>query len=569
MRSIHARGGSSLARVALRVPVVALLLSATIRSALAAEEPFVALGPVGGSSTYVTSLNDAGQVAGFSYPNTEGATRAFLYRGGELVELGSFGGASSRATGLNNPGEVVGYWSSSPGSGRAFLYSEGAITELGTLGGSSSFALAVNDSGQVAGMSNTGGDVSMHAFRYADGAMTDLGTLGGSWSEGGLINSSGQVAGNSLVAGDAAAHAFLYTGGAMIDLGTLGGSLSHADAMNDAGQVVGWSYTASGDTHAFLYSAGAMIDLGTIGGSFSTAYAINDGGDVVGATGGTFLRRAFLYRDGTMSDLGTLGGLTSMATSINDAGQIAGFSTTAEGVADKVFLYSNGAMIDLGRLAGSGGSLGPVAINDAGQIAGVAAFPATSGSLSAHAYMSPCPPVPDASCLAAGKTSLQVRIAATGGGQIRWRWADGDEVLQSALGMPSTTTSYRLCLYDSGGGVDRLSTRLEVAPSTGWSDSDPFGWLYKDPGAGQDGVARIEVRAAEAGKTGVRFQARGESTPVPVPFSETELFEQDSRVSVQLRQEATRTCWASAFSEASSNTATRFRTKAAQASLPH
>lgn len=209
---------------------VTLMLSPA--AGLAAPPAIYSLGTLGGNS-YGRAVNDAGQVAGYSYTTGNLAFHAFRYDG-------------------------------TPGSG-------GVMRDLGTFGGTYSAGHAINSSGQVAGGSNTTDDDRTHAFRYdgtpgAGGVMHDLGTLGGFDSAGLGINDAGQVAGWR------GTRAFRYdgtpgAGGIMHDLGTLGGE-SVAGGINDAGQVVGRSTTGAWFDHAFLYTGtpgvdGQMIDLDT------------------------------------------------------------------------------------------------------------------------------------------------------------------------------------------------------------------------------------------------------------------------------------------------------------------
>src|SRR4030095_4165365 len=190
-------------------------------------------------------LNDAGQVAGWSYlvPNLPQPYRAFLWTPGQgTQDLGTLGGDNSFGTAINESGQVVGY-SGVPMERHAFLWTPGqGMQDLGTLGGSTSEAYGINDAGRVVGWSHTGGNAGQHAFVWLPGqGMQDLGTLGGTASWALDINESGQIVGHSYTAGNTVAHAFLWTPGqGMQDLGTLGGDFSRATAINKAGQVVGY-----------------------------------------------------------------------------------------------------------------------------------------------------------------------------------------------------------------------------------------------------------------------------------------------------------------------------------------
>jgi probable HAF family extracellular repeat protein len=338
-------------------------LTETVSSGYA---PMIDLGTLPGD-TYceATGINNSGQIVGYSYVQSAGATdHAFVYSNGKMTGLDPSAGTSSYAEGINDSGQVAGYYDYQNGNESAFLFSNGMVFGLGTLGldYNSSSAYAINNSGQVVGESGTTWGTE-HAFLATFGTMTgdaitctmtDLGTLGGANSCAYGINDNGQVVGDSLTTGGDE-DAFLYSNGTMTDLGTLGGTESHAAGIDDSGQVVGWSYTASGAEHAFLYSNGTMTDLGTLpGGSESCAYGINDKGQVVGwsdtADGG---EHAFLYSNGTMIDLGSLaGGVQSWACGINDYGQLAGCSSTAGGV-DRAFLLGTGGTATTTAMAAS------------------------------------------------------------------------------------------------------------------------------------------------------------------------------------------------------------------------
>jgi hypothetical protein len=49
---------------------------------------------------------------------------------------------------------------------------------------------------------------------------------------------------------------------------------------------------------------------------------------------------------------------------------------------------------------------------------------------------------------------------------------------------------------------------------------------------------------------------------MPIPFSVTETFDQDTTVTVQLINSATPTCWTSAFTTSSKNDGVQFKAKA-------
>jgi probable HAF family extracellular repeat protein len=82
-----------------------------------------------------------------------------------MTDLGTLGGASSFVSGINDSGQVVGRSETATGSEHAFITGPDGhgMTDLGTLGGSFSDAVGINEAGQVVGSSETATG-SEHAF---------------------------------------------------------------------------------------------------------------------------------------------------------------------------------------------------------------------------------------------------------------------------------------------------------------------------------------------------------------------------------------------------------------------
>jgi probable HAF family extracellular repeat protein len=336
----------------------ALLIAACAPSATAAT--IAALGTLGGTSSYATAINDAGQVVGYS-TNAAGIDHAFLYSGGVLNDLGTFGGTSSMAYGINNSGQIVGTVDFSyPVGSEAFLDSGGVGTIIGNANtipfGPLSTANAINSSGQVAAVgiyySSMSGPVTA-GYLYSGGTSTYLplpsgGTcldlrIGAPMPCGGVvsaINDSGQVVGTvpGNYQDNAVDEATSYSGGlwtvVVPDL-----FYSGANGINNAGQIVGFYAIVQGSQYgaedggqdAFLLSAaGQFTDLGP-----GDALGINAQGQVVGYSGyvaGAPINTAFLYSGGMLINLNSLlpsnsGWDLQEATAINDSGQIVGYGT--------------------------------------------------------------------------------------------------------------------------------------------------------------------------------------------------------------------------------------------------
>lgn len=332
------------------------------------------LGTLGGTTTFPASINNNGQVAGYSL-----VTNGLLFNTGQYAfrteanqpinpstdNLGLLlGGTYSLATSINNSGQVAGYtYFDSTFTTEASVSTPGqSLLGLGTFTSSkdSSLASGINSSGQVVGTTNVDnpcnpGYTTYHAYvTTANGtvaAATDLGTLvPGTYTACGFssaiaINDAGDVVGSSNITtvypDQFVTHAFLSVpGSALQDLGTLGPvepstASSYAYGINRSGQIAGtsqFSNNTAANPHAFLTTAaGPMQDLGTLGGSYSTAEAINNAGQVTGeaSTAGDTAFDAFLYTGGTMVDLNSVlppgsPWVLLSASGINDRGQIVG-----------------------------------------------------------------------------------------------------------------------------------------------------------------------------------------------------------------------------------------------------
>jgi probable HAF family extracellular repeat protein len=235
----------------------------------------------------------------FSNSTTE--TRAFLWESGLMNDLGTLGGPDSSALTINNYGEVAG-WSytsyvANPTTGAPtvdpFFWDpeDGKMVDLGGLGGTFGAPFFMNNRGQVIGVSNLAGDLVVHPFVWSKSeGMGDLGTLGGTYGHPNWINDDGEIVGFSDLAGDQTGHAFLWRHGLMTDLGTLGTDpASEAGSINSHGQIVGGTFIFGGpDLRGWLWeNGGPIVDLETLvlPGSGLTVIAgnlINDRGEIAG-----------------------------------------------------------------------------------------------------------------------------------------------------------------------------------------------------------------------------------------------------------------------------------------------
>jgi len=118
------------------------------------------------------SINALGQIIGECDTNN-GPLHAFLYSGGTMTDLGTLGGTQSWAFSINDSGQVVGWSKNTPNVpdffARAFLYtSASGMVDLNTLvppnsGWTLQEAHSINDRGQITGF-GISPDGDQHAF---------------------------------------------------------------------------------------------------------------------------------------------------------------------------------------------------------------------------------------------------------------------------------------------------------------------------------------------------------------------------------------------------------------------
>lgn len=330
-----------------------------------ARYTIIDLGTLGGENSWVTGVNDLGQVVGFSDLGDLSLSRhGFRTAPNSPInhatdDLGSLGGGYSGANGINNAGQVVGDSITQDGKQRAFRTAPNspinpATDDLGSLGNDFSTASGINESGQVVGTSSYLNDPNSRAYRTAPNSpinpvTDDIGRPYSSLvasSGARSLNNRGQVIGNFAPQALTFFHCYRTAPNSPINplsdnLDFPGASSSNAVDINNTGQVIGWYFQSDGTYHAFRTGPNGPIDpstdeITTPDGSKFEPAAINDAGDVVGNASNNIVTNPYLYQNGIMHNLKGLIPADSVLTpsivyGINNAGQIVGNGLTVNG----------------------------------------------------------------------------------------------------------------------------------------------------------------------------------------------------------------------------------------------
>ncbi|MFC1857397.1 DUF1566 domain-containing protein, partial [Thermodesulfobacteriota bacterium] len=235
-------------------------------------------------------INDNGQICG-TYVDMEagGFSTAFIwdnYNG--LQHLGSLGGNQSQAWSINNKGQVVGY-SYTGANSHAFIWdNENGMLDL-NLGVNYSSATDINDDSEVVGSYGHSSGYQ-HSFIWDNfNGMRDIGGLGGNVSSAYSINNKGEVVGASWTSGTSISHAYIWDiENGMRDIGTLGDYSSLARSINNHSRVIGSSHVSAVKEHGFIWNnIDGISDLQYLIDKQSEyeimrVFDINDSGQIVG-----------------------------------------------------------------------------------------------------------------------------------------------------------------------------------------------------------------------------------------------------------------------------------------------
>ncbi len=203
----------------------------------------------GAKGTYVTKINDRGQIVGSSNDvsaevGVEG-TKGFLLSRGRFTTIAYPRALFTQAYGINNAGTVVGEFLDKSGVIHGFLWRRGHFTVIKMPNAATTSATDINDRGQIIGLYASRSDPTrVRGFRLSNGRYATFAAPGDPSATLPFdINNRGQIVGYSL--SDLAQPAFdsfllaSGVGGDFTPLDVPGGLTTVVGGINDQGHIVG------------------------------------------------------------------------------------------------------------------------------------------------------------------------------------------------------------------------------------------------------------------------------------------------------------------------------------------
>ena len=216
-------------------------------------------------------INAAGVIAGNYY---NGSEHGFTYANGTFATIDVPGATDTYVTGINNSGQLTGYYLGATGGGSsgAFIYFNGNFTTI-----PNGIYPAINNRGEIAGEYLSGG--SEQGFTYENGTLSTFSAPGALTTHATALNDRGVVAGDYL-GSDNAGHGFIYQNGGFATIDAPGATDTFVTGIDNHGDVVGW-YTTD-HAHGFIDIRGKITTVDVPGAVDTDILGINAQGQLVG-----------------------------------------------------------------------------------------------------------------------------------------------------------------------------------------------------------------------------------------------------------------------------------------------
>jgi len=134
-----------------------------------------------------------------------------------------------------------------------------------------------------------------------------------------------------------------------------------------------------------------------------------------------------------------------------------------------------------------------------------------------------CPALPQAACLGAERSILQ--LSQSGGGRLSWKWKGGPAFDQGNIGNPvGGLTAFAFCVYRTHGATTDLlvNASIDAAGTCGlvpcWQVSrTEKTFTYRDKAATANGLTQIQLRGGPAGHGKLSVAGKGPSLGLSLP----------------------------------------------------
>lgn len=162
-----------------------------------------------------------------------------------------------------------------------------------------------------------------------------------------------------------------------------------------------------------------------------------------------------------------------------------------------------------------------------------------------------CPAAPLAGCKtpvpAKGKLSISSKTGDASKSKLAWSWK-GQATTLGELGTPLTSTSYRVCVYNSSNTL-LFNLGIPAGGTCGTKDcwkGSTKGFSYKNKATTAAGLSAFAVKSGDDGKASVKMKANGANLTLPgLPLS--------TPVTAQVINDTNSTCFSATFTTASSD----------------
>jgi uncharacterized repeat protein (TIGR01451 family) len=140
--------------------------------------------------------------------------------------------------------------------------------------------------------------------------------------------------------------------------------------------------------------------------------------------------------------------------------------------------------------------------------------------------------------------------------RMSWKWVGSGSVATADFGNPPSTTDYLLCVYDDSGA--KLTAQVPAAGTCGtrpcWKTVSIIGFKYADKAGSAAGITKLSLRSGDVGHGKIASKGSGANLAYPtLPFT--------GPVRVQLRQDASDTCWEATYTTSLVNSSSVFKAK--------